>query len=464
MCTSPHPFVAIAAPRNHAKSTSITHSYTLANIAMRQRDFILIVSDTEQQASYFLNDLKKEFTDNEDLMKIFGVQGLSKDAETDMIIDFDGGYQARIIAKGSEQKLRGIKWNNKRPNLIICDDLENDEIVMNDDRRKKFRNWFSGALLPCRSVNGIVRYVGTILHMDSMLQRLMPREQDKRVIRTPLYNKSPVGSSWMSAIYWAHDNNFEHILWPERWPREKLEAERQHYISQGQGDKYAQEYLNRPLDEANAFFRKTDMPAMQDKDKDPRSRKVFYVGVDLAFTLAQSADYTVFVVGGVDDEGVTNIVEVIHERMDSVDAVQTMLDLNKKYQPQYFFFEKGALTNSVLPHLHKAMEESNNYFSYELLARVTDKVQFAQTIRSRMRIGKVRFDKQADWFLDLEQECLRFPRDAHDDQVDALAMLGRGVEKFMDAPTDKEVSEEEYMEHMRDSDILEAGRSAVTGY
>lgn len=462
MCTSPHPFVAIAAPRNHAKSTAITHSYTLANIAMRQRDFILIVSDTEQQASYFLNDLKKEFTDNEDLIKIFGVQGLSKDAETDMIIDFDSGYQARVIAKGSEQKLRGIKWNNKRPNLIICDDLENDEIVMNDERRKKFRNWFSGALLPCRSVNGIVRYVGTILHMDAMLQRLMPREQDKRVIRTPLYNKSPVGSSWMSAIYWAHDSNFKHILWPERWPREKLEAERQHYISQGQGDKYAQEYLNRPLDEANAYFRKTDMPSMHDKDY--KSRKVYYVGVDLAFTLAQSADYTVFVVGGVDDDGITNIVEIIHERMDSVEAVETMLALNKKYQPQYFFFEKGAMTNSVLPHLHKAMEENNNYFSYELLPRIVDKVQFAQTIRSRMRIGRVRFDKKENWFLDFEQECLRFPRDAHDDQVDALAMLGRGVEKFMEAPTDKEVDNENYMEAMRESDLYEAGRSEVTGY
>jgi predicted phage terminase large subunit-like protein len=462
MCTQPHPFVAIAAPRNHAKSTAITHSYTLANIAMRQRDFVMIVSDTEQQASYFLNDLKREFTDNEDLMKVFGVVGLLKDAETDMIIEFDGGHQARVIAKGSEQKLRGIKWNNKRPNLIICDDLENDEIVMNDERRKKFRNWFSGALLPCRSVNGIVRYVGTILHMDSMLQRVMPREQDKRVIRTPLYNKSPTGSSWMSAIYWAHTPDFKHILWPQRWPKEKLQAERQHYISQGQGDKYAQEYLNRPLDEANAYFRKTDMPAMSDKDY--KSRKVYYVGVDLAFTLAQSADYTVFVVGGVDDDGMTNIVETIHERMDSVEAVQTMLDLNKKYSPQYFFFEKGALTNSVLPHLHKAMEENNNFFSYELLTRAVDKVQFAQTIRARMRIGKVKFDKRSDWFLDLEQECLRFPRDAHDDQVDALAILGRGVEKFMEAPTDKEVEEEQYNEIMKESDILEAGRSAITGY
>jgi predicted phage terminase large subunit-like protein len=422
----------------------------------------MIVSDTEQQASYFLNDLKREFTDNEDLIKVFGVRGLLKDSETDMIIEFDGGHQARVIAKGSEQKLRGIKWNNKRPNLIICDDLENDEIVMNDDRRKKFRNWFSGALLPCRSVNGIVRYVGTILHMDSMLQRLMPREHDKRVTRTNLYNKSPVGSSWMSAIYWAHTPDFKYILWPERWPREKLEAERQHYTSQGQGDKYAQEYLNKPIDEANAFFRKTDFVSMEANDYS--SRKIYYIGVDLAVTLAQTADYTVFVVGGVDDNGMTHIVEVLHQRMDSVEAVETMLQLNKKYQPQYFFFEKGALTNSVLPHLHKAMEENNSYFSYELLARIVDKVSFAQTIRARMRVGKVKFNKKEEWFSELEQECMRFPRDAHDDQVDAMAMLGRGIEKFMEAPTDAEIAEEEYQGYMRESDLLEEGRSAVTGY
>jgi len=454
--------VAIAAPRNHAKSTSITHSYTLANLAMRQRDFVMIVSDTEQQASYFLNDLKKELTDNEDLIKVFGIQGLVKDAETDMIVEFDGGYQARVIAKGSEQKLRGIKWNNKRPNLIICDDLENDEIVMNSERRLKFRNWFSSALMPCRSVHGIIRYVGTILHMDSMLQRLMPRDYDKRTIRTPLYTKTPVGETWLSACYVAHDDKFEHILWPDRWPKEKLERERAYYISQGQGDKYAQEYLNKPIDEQNAYFRKTDMPPIKEEDK--KRKKVYYVGVDLAFTLAQSADFTVFVVGGVDDNGVLHIEEVIRERMDSVEAVNTMLRLNKQYAPALYFIEKGAMTNSVLPHVHKAMEENNNYFSYELLPRVVDKVQFAQTIRARMRIGKVRFEKEAGWYVEFEQECLRFPRDAHDDQVDALAILGRGIEKFMDAPTPEEEAEESYRESMKDSDLLESGRSETTGY
>lgn len=298
--------------------------------------------------------------------------------------------------------------------------------------------------------------------MDSMLQRLMPKEYDKTTQMNPLSMKSTINTSWKSALYWAHTDKFENILWPARWPKDKLMAERQRFLEQGQGDKYAQEYLNRPLDEANAFFRKPDFPAMSETDY--KSQKIYYIGIDLAFTLNQTADYTAIVVGGVDDVGVLHIVEVIQERLDAVEAVATLLALNKKYDPQYMFFEKGALTNSVLPHLHVAMQENNNYFSYELFARVGDKLQFAQTIKARMRIQRVKFDKKADWFMTFEQELLRFPRDAHDDQVDAIAILGRGIEKFSEAPTREEMEQIEHDEELVNSDIYEQGRSETTGY
>jgi predicted phage terminase large subunit-like protein len=464
MCCSSYKFVAIAAPRGHAKSTAITQTYTLANICMRKRHFILIVSDTEQQASFFLNDIKKALTENEDLVKVFGVRGLTKDTDTDFIVEFDDGHQIRVIAKGSEQKLRGLKWDNKRPDLIVCDDMENDEIVMNDERRLKFRNWFSSALLPCRSINGIVRYVGTILHMDAMLERLMPRENDKRNIHTELSVKSPYQSIWQSIKYKAHNPDFSEVLWPDRWSEKALKAERDYYISQGQSDKYSQEYLNVPIDEANSYFKRSDFIPMQEAHF--KSNKVFYVGADLAFATEHTVkgDWTVFVVGAVDEEGILNIVEVIRERMDSVEAIGVIMDLQKRYDPAYFFFEKGAMTNSVLPHLKVAMLEENRFVTLELFARIVDKISFAQTIRARMRSKRVRFDKRSNWFGDLETECMRFPRDRHDDQVDALAILGRGVEKFFEAPTNKELEEEAYLEDMINSDVFQQGRSEMTGY
>ena len=54
----------------------------------------------------------------------------------------------------------------------------------------------------------------------------------------------------------------------------------------------------------------------------------------------------------------------------------------------------------------------------------------------------VKFDKSADWYQTLEDEMMRFPRDKHDDQVDALSWLGLIVDQVQTADTPEE--EEEY--------------------
>lgn len=464
MCCSKKRYVAIAAPRGHAKSTAITHSYTLASICHRERSFVLIVSDTEAQAKNFVADIKRELTENEDLMKVYDIKGVNqyKDTETDFILDFHDGTQARVIAKGSEQKLRGLKWNNRRPDLIVCDDLENDEIVMNDERRKKFRNWFLGALVPCKSSDGIIRYVGTILHSDAWLERLMPILRRQKCVETPLSIRNTQVEYWYSAKYRAHSPNFDAILWPAQWNKEKLMAEKAMYVSQGEGEKYAQEYLNVPLDESNAHFRRADFVPMGEVDK--KSEKVYYIGVDLAVTLGQKADWSVFAVAGVDADNYINIEHLERERLESPEIVETILRLNKKYDPQYFFFEKGSITNSVLPALLQRMQEENNYVSYETFSRIIDKVQFSQAIKVRMRARRVRFDREAEWFPDLEDECLGFPRKAHDDQVDALSILGHGLHKLQTAPTSEEQQELAYADEMEASGNLESGRNEETGY
>lgn len=462
MCCSSHKFVAIAAPRGHAKSTAITLSYTLANILFRKRKFVVLVSDTEAQSSFFLGNIKKELTGNTDIVKLFGIKGLQKDTETDCIVEFDDGYTARIIAKGSEQKLRGINWDNKRPDLIIIDDAENDEIVMNPDRREKFRRWFNGALLPCRSRDGVVRFVGTILHMDSMLERLMPDEYDKNAIRTELKITNTLRANWYSAKYKAHNADYSEILWPEYKDEAWLRHERANYVSQGHGEIYSMEYLNIPVDESNLYFRRSDFSTMRDDDFS--TEKNFYLSCDLAMSTKARADFSVFIVGGVDQNGRLNIVDVVKARMDSLEIIEMILDLNKKYNPDFCVFEKGTITNSILPMLNLSMIERNNYLTIHTINPAVDKVTRAQSIRARMRAGQVKFDKNSDWWDGLEQECMRFPKDIHDDQVDALSLLGQALDKFSEAPTQKEMIEEETEREKHEGGFFDMGRNQVTGY
>jgi hypothetical protein len=93
-----------------------------------------------------------------------------------------------------------------------------------------------------------------------------------------------------------------------------------------------------------------------------------------------------------------------------------------------------------------------------------DKSQRARSIQARVRARGVRFDKEADWYQTFEDELTRFPRDKHDDQVDAFAYLGLVIDKMIDAPSAVELQEDAYQKEYVNSGLYDAGRSATTGY
>lgn len=469
LCTHKFPFVAIAAPRGFAKSTAITHSYTLASLLFRERAFVLLISGTEGQAILFLNDLKNELKDNENIHRLFGVPVFEKDAETDIIVKMQDGHMFRVMAKGSEQSLRGAKWARKRPDLIICDDIEEDEQVMSKDRREKFRKWFFGALLPLRSDHGIVRVVGTILHMDSLLERLMPEYQlaearrlKGNLIVEPLRTSTQYRLPWISVKYRAHDSDWSYLLWPEKRPREWLEQEYEKYRAQGMPEVYSQEYLNIPIDESVAFFKRGEFIPMLEEDRKKGLR--YYIAADFAVSEKDRADYTAFVVGGMDENGLLHIVNVVRERMDAREIVETIFQLEKSYHPEVFTIEEGQISKAIGPFLNEEMVKRNIFVNILGIKPSMDKQQRARSIQGRMRARAIRFEKDADWFQAFHDELVRFPRDVHDDQVDAFAYLGLTLDRMVEAPSEEEMAEDAYRDEYQNSGLYDTGRCIPTGY
>ena len=470
LVTSNHKQVAIAAPRYHAKSTIVTHAYTLASVLFRESRYALIVSDTVTQSIQFLGDIKRELMENDDLRALFSVKCLAKDVEDDVIVEMEDGHTFRIQAKGSEQKLRGLKWANLRPDLIIIDDAENDEIVMNKDRRTKFKRWFYGALIPCIASSGKIRIVGTILHLDSLLENLMPASQiaaskasrSLHLIQEDLREYTNLRLPWKSVKYRAHTDDFKLLLWPEMKTAERFKLQRMDYVQQGLGDVYSQEMLNIPLDVTDTFFKKSDFIAM--KQDDHKRNLVYYATCDLAVSQAQRADYSAFVVGGMDENGILYCKHIIKDRLDAKDIVDTILMIQKIYKPVLFGLEQGTIQKAIGPYLNEEMLKRGELISTVLLKPSGDKLTRARSIQARMRSGACKFDKDADWYQNFEDELMRFPRDKHDDQVDAWAYLGLMLDKMWEAPSDAEVESEEYEAYKRDNNQMEEGRSLVTGY
>ena len=468
LVTSNSKQVAIAAPRYHAKSTAVTHAYTLASVLFRESRYVLIVSDTVTQAVQFLGDIKKELLENDDLRSLFGVKEFPKDTEDDLIVELEDGWTFRIQAKGSEQKLRGLKWANLRPDLIIGDDMENDEIVMNKDRRQKFKRWFYGALIPCVSSTGKIRIVGTILHLDSLLENLMPASQlvshrgVKSLIKEDLKEYSSNVLPWRSVKYRAHTDNFKSLLWPEMKSAAEFRMQKDDYVRQGLADVYSQEMLNIPLDITDTFFKKTDFVPIKEEDR--KKNLVYYATCDLAVSQSQKADYSAFVVGGMDEDGRLYCKHVIKQRMDALEIVDTILMIQKIYKPVLFGLEQGTIQKAIGPYLNEEMLKRREFINTVLLKPSGDKLTRARSIQARMRSGACKFDKDAEWYQGFEDELLRFPRDKHDDQVDAWAYLGLMLDRMWEAPTDKELEEEEYEAYIHENNLNVSGRSLTCGY
>lgn len=454
----------------HAKSTAVTLGYGLSTLLFRERKFMLLVSDTESQASLFLGTFKQELQDNNELIDLFRIKRneaghvkFLKDSETDIIVECEDGHRFRIIAKGAEQKLRGLIWNGSRPDIIMCDDMENDELVMNKERRDKMRRWFKGALLPCRADGGVVRIVGTILHNDSLLERLMPNDSDKLTTRVGLKTFTTRKGMWKAVKYRAHNEDFSELLWESKKSAEEFKMLYEEAVKDGTTDIYSQEYLNIPLDESVTFFKRVDFLPIREEDKKLVLRT--YLTADLAISESEKADFSVFVVAGIDENKIIHIIDVIRERMDGKEIVDMLLHLQKIYDFEAVGIEDMQVSKAIGPFLREEMIKNNNYLSLLPLKHGgKDKITRARSIQARMRAHGVRFAKDDDWYPIFENECLTFPRGKHDDQVDAFAYLGMMLDKIIEAPTKEEIDDDAYRDELRESESGDAGQSSITGY
>lgn len=435
--------VAIAAPRGHAKSTAGSLSYALAAALFGQSDFLLLISATEDLVKPHLANIKFQLIHNEYLVEAFNIEVL-KDNETELIARTNE-REFCIIAKGAEQKLRGSTWRQKRPGLILIDDLEDDEQVMSPMRREKLRRWFNNAVLPVGSDSAKFRMFGTILHMDSLLERLLS------------------DSTWTSKRFSAHEDfdDFSNILWPEKFTVERLREERQSYINAGNASGYSQEYLSYPVAEEDAYFKRDYFLPMLESDF--ALPKNYFVAVDFAISQSERADRTAIVVGGVCPNNILHIEYCWAEKGDGMEIIEALFNLEKRFHPELWIFENGQISKSLGPFLNAEMIKRNLYLNIRTVTPTKDKKTRARSIQKRMQAGGVRFNIDSDWYPPLFNEATTFDRGAHDDRVDALAYLGLYLDKFYQSETLEQLQYTEYEEEVRATTFGE-GRSPVTGY
>lgn len=385
----------IVAPRGHSKSTTVSLAYILHQILFKQANFIIIISDTHTQAKYFLDAIKKELETNEMIKWLFGEMKGGTWGESEI----ETSNNVRVIIRGADQKIRGLKFRQFRPDLIVVDDLENDELVSSKERRVKLEKWFFGSVLPALADNGRIVVIGTILHYDSLLNKLSKNPHFSSLFYKAVMNGKP--------------------LWEAKYSLKDIKAIKQNYINQGLRDTFYCEYMNEPLSDDNAIFKKNYFKYYKD-DKVLIDSLQKFITVDLAISEKESADYTVVMVSGIDALNQIYILEYERDRFTPIETIEHIFTLAEKWEISAIGVESVAYQRSLIWFLQDEMKRRNKFFMIQELKADKDKERRIRGLQPRYASGQV-FHKPHH--TELEEELILFPKAPHDDLADALAYV-----------------------------------------
>lgn len=397
--------IGVIAPRGHAKSTTVDMTYPLWAGCFEQEEFIVIISDTYTQAAEFINALKDEFENNSKIKWLFG--NMKGDDWQDGEFVLSNGI--KYAAKGSGMKIRGIRHRHTRPTLMIFDDIENDENIKSAEQRQKLYHWFTKAAIPALARGGRAVVIGTILHFDSLVNKVM-KQQD-------------VFKSWQTRVFYAittEEDGTERALWPEHRSLEKLRAMRddpsdQDFIG---SITFAQEYQHKPFSEEDAIIQPDwikECEPSQVPDKHTRLARV--LTIDPAASERQTADFTAMIVADLYTDGNVYIRAIRNQRTSPSVTADTVRELDEIYKPQVIGIEKGAL-GLVFRDLLKGLPVIG-------LEPDKDKVRRLLAVSRFFEAGRVYTVKNIQNGQSFREQMIEFPKGTHDDMVDAAAYAVR---------------------------------------
>ena len=165
-------------PRGWGKSTTITEGGSLlitcrnSYIPPEQRyKFILILSETSSQAEARLETIKANLETNPNIAKYYPEAfGKGKVWRTDRILTANG---ICIATGGMNCSLRGIKFENRRPDVILLDDVDSLDTATSPTESAKLEERFTRDVLKCGYDETDVFVVGTILSKKCLCYKLM---------------------------------------------------------------------------------------------------------------------------------------------------------------------------------------------------------------------------------------------------------------------------------------------------
>lgn len=220
---------AYVAPRGSGKSTWLFLILPLWAAAHGHRKFVAAFADSASQAEMHLATFKRELDTNLLLRNDFPELCSPARRPAGMVAADRAGMLVTkagftFAARGIDAASLGMKVGEKRPDLLILDDIEPDESSYSAYQKEKRERTLVDAILPLNIfarvvISGTVTMPGSLIH-DLVKTRTQPGEEPAEWVKSENFT-----CHYYPAIL-DNEDGTERSIWPEKWPLPWLEERR----------------------------------------------------------------------------------------------------------------------------------------------------------------------------------------------------------------------------------------------
>lgn len=396
-------FLSIVGFRGSAKSTIGGLALPLWAALQEKAKFIIPINETDDIVRLTIANIREELENNPLIIEDYGDQIINKIrttkfSEQNILL----ANSCRIMGRSRGQKIRGLRHRQWRPDLAIIDDPEEAEKVQKKEYRDKTERWLRGEIIPAiEEMKARLIIIGNILHTDSLMARL---------------KNDPVFTHREYPLIDAQGNVTWHAKYPTKEALKNQEAK-----------------VGRP-----AWLREYLLKVVPPEGQEVKPEWITYydtipegiwnsgVGVDLAISKKETADFTAMVSGiSTYQQGLPKIYILpnpinarlsFHETINQMKSIQSTMSF---YAIPQFFVEDVAYQRAAIE------EAQRQGIPARPIKAGKDKRARLRAASTFIQNGTVFFPRKGA--EDLISQLIGFGIEDHDDLADAFVYLVLGL-------------------------------------
>lgn len=292
--------IVIECARGSAKTVIVSSLLSVHDCVYNGLKYIVIGSYSDIMAGRIVGDCKN-IVKSDRFKAMFPLSRITKDSvyllEVDNRDDNGDGFHFQIMSRGRGSQVTGLRFEERRIERYVGDDLEDPESVYNQDVVDKNENHIIEVVAPALADGGKIILIGTPFAFDCTTERFS-RKRGVKVIKYPILvdNHLVPGMSEKLGIAEGHS------IWPEdpRFTDEVVWKKRDDMIANREGDVFLRQYMLDPRPPGTINFDMNKVKYVDLDDLKDVKLNVFILS-DFAYSLKLWADDSAIVVVGVDD-------------------------------------------------------------------------------------------------------------------------------------------------------------------